>query len=102
MVQASIAAHEVCLHPEGFDWDCLVARAGAVDKPVAGRSPLRYYRLIELGALVVTTVQIDLPDSLAKEAAQAGLLTAEVMERLLREAMRQRAEKPSSCMRRLG
>lgn len=39
----------------------------------------------------MAAVQIELSDSFAKEAEQAGLLTAEVMERLLREAMRQRA-----------
>ena len=39
----------------------------------------------------MTTVQIELTDSLAKEAQQAGLLTTEVIESLLREAMRQRA-----------
>jgi hypothetical protein len=38
-----------------------------------------------------TQITLDLPDSLAKEAAQAGLLTTQAIEALLREAMRQRA-----------
>jgi DTW domain-containing protein YfiP len=65
-----------------------------IELPVRSLSEGRRFvtiALFELGAPVVTTVQIELPDSLAREAAQAGLLTAEVMERLLREAMRQRA-----------
>ena len=36
-------------------------------------------------------VKLDLPESLAKEAQQAGLLTPKAMERLLRDAMRRRA-----------
>jgi hypothetical protein len=36
-------------------------------------------------------VKLDLPDSLAKEAQQAGLLTSKAIERLLRDAMRRRA-----------
>lgn len=39
----------------------------------------------------MTTVQITLPDQLALDAQAAGLLTAEAMERLLREAMERRA-----------
>lgn len=35
-------------------------------------------------------VKLDLPDSLAKEAQQAGLLTSEAIERMLREAVRSR------------
>lgn len=35
-------------------------------------------------------VKLDLPESLAKEAQQAGLLAPEELERLLREAVRQR------------
>lgn len=34
---------------------------------------------------------VTLPDRLAKEAAQAGLLTSQAIENLLREAVRQRA-----------
>jgi len=37
----------------------------------------------------MTTVQITLPDALAQEAAQAGLLAPEKMERILRERLRQ-------------
>ena len=39
----------------------------------------------------MTTVQIELPDSLAKEARQAGLLEPEAIKSLLRQAVRQRA-----------
>lgn len=39
----------------------------------------------------MATVRIELPDSLAREAQQAGLLTPEAIEQLLREAMRRRA-----------
>ncbi|MCC6532191.1 MAG: hypothetical protein IT531_06560 [Burkholderiales bacterium] len=34
---------------------------------------------------------VNLPDSLAKEAKAAGLLTAEAIEKLLREAVRRKA-----------
>ncbi len=36
----------------------------------------------------MTTVQITLPDALAQEAAQAGLLTADKIEALLRQRLR--------------
>lgn len=36
-------------------------------------------------------VKLDLPESLAKEAQQAGLLTPKAIERLLREAVRRKA-----------
>jgi len=36
----------------------------------------------------MTTVQISLPDQLAQEAAQAGLLSPESIERLLRERLK--------------
>lgn len=36
-------------------------------------------------------VKLDLPEGLAKEAQQAGLLTPKAIERLLRDAMRRRA-----------
>lgn len=36
----------------------------------------------------MTTVQITLPDALAREAAMAGLLAPETIERLLREHLR--------------
>ena len=38
----------------------------------------------------MTTLEITLPDGLAKEAKDAGLLAPEVIEALLREAVRQR------------
>ena len=36
----------------------------------------------------MTTVQITLPDALAKEAANAGLLAPDKMEKILRERLR--------------
>ena len=36
----------------------------------------------------MTTVEINLPDALAKEAASAGLLTPRMIERILREQLR--------------
>ena len=36
----------------------------------------------------MTTVQITLPDALAQEAAKAGLLAPEKIERMLREGLR--------------
>lgn len=36
----------------------------------------------------MTTVQITLPDALAREAANAGLLEPQTMERILRERLR--------------
>ena len=41
---------------------------------------------------MATQVTISLPDSLAKEASQAGLLNTPVLEGLLREEMRRRAK----------
>lgn len=40
-----------------------------------------------------TEVTITLPDSLAREATQAGLLTTSVIEGLLREEIRRRAQR---------
>jgi hypothetical protein len=39
----------------------------------------------------MTTLTIDLPDNLAKQAKDAGLLTPEALARLLEEAMRRQA-----------
>ena len=39
----------------------------------------------------MTTVQINLPDELAQKAANAGLLSAEAMEAMLRDQLRRRA-----------
>ena len=36
----------------------------------------------------MTTLQITLPDALAQEAASAGLLVPEMLERILRERLR--------------
>ena len=40
----------------------------------------------------MTTVQITLPDQLAQEAQQAGLLSQPVIEKLLREQLRAKRE----------
>jgi hypothetical protein len=37
--------------------------------------------------MIMTTIQITLPDALAQEAAQAGLLAPEKIERILRESL---------------
>lgn len=39
----------------------------------------------------MTTLTIDLPDNLAEEAKQAGLLTPNAIESILRETLRHRA-----------
>ena len=39
----------------------------------------------------MTTIQIQLPDDLAQDAQAAGLLTADAIERLLRERLRRQA-----------
>lgn len=39
----------------------------------------------------MTTLEISLPDSLAKEAKAAGLLAPEAIEQMVREAIRRRA-----------
>jgi hypothetical protein len=39
----------------------------------------------------MTTIEIKLPDGLAEEAARAGLLAPEEIERMVREAIRRRA-----------
>jgi hypothetical protein len=39
----------------------------------------------------MTTVQINLPDELARDAQAAGLLTPEALEQMLREQLRRRA-----------
>lgn len=38
----------------------------------------------------MTTVQIELPDATARAAREAGLLTTEALERLLKEALRRK------------
>lgn len=38
----------------------------------------------------MTTVQLTLPDALAREAQEAGLLTPHALERLLQDALRRR------------
>lgn len=40
---------------------------------------------------MTTTILITLPDSVAREAQEAGLLTPDAIERLLREAVRRKA-----------
>jgi len=39
----------------------------------------------------VTTVQIELPEELARKAREAGLLTPETLERLIADALRRKA-----------
>lgn len=39
----------------------------------------------------MTTVQIELPDELARQAQEAGLLSPETLESLLRDQLRKRA-----------
>jgi sulfatase maturation enzyme AslB (radical SAM superfamily) len=46
----------------------------------------------------MTTVQITLPDELALKAANAGLLSPEAMEDMLREQLRRRAAEELSAM----
>jgi hypothetical protein len=51
----------------------------------------------------MTTVQITLPDQLAQEAQQAGLLSPEALEKWLREQLRaQRMNKLFSAMDRMA
>jgi len=45
-------------------------------------------------------VTIDLPDRLAREAQAAGLLTPQVLSRLLNDAMRRKARPNLSCSSR--
>lgn len=39
----------------------------------------------------MTTIQVDLPDATAQAAREAGLLTAQALERLLNDALRRKA-----------
>ena len=51
----------------------------------------------------MTTVQITLPDELAQEAKQAGLLTPELVEKWLREQLKsQRVDQLFSAMERMS
>ena len=51
----------------------------------------------------MTTVQINLPDQLAQEARQAGLLSPELLEKWLREQLKaQRANQLISAMDRMS
>jgi hypothetical protein len=51
----------------------------------------------------MATIEILLPDQLAQEAAQAGLLSPPVLERLLREQLRtQRIDQLFSAMERMS
>ncbi|MHB8447755.1 MAG: hypothetical protein ACYC9P_07505 [Rudaea sp.] len=51
----------------------------------------------------MTTVQITLPDALAQEAAQAGLLAADKIEALLRQHLRtERIERMQTVRAKLG
>ena len=54
-------------------------------------------------AMTTLEVRIDLPESLAKEAQQAGLLAPEELERLVREALRaKRVERLSKTREKLA
>ena len=46
---------------------------------------------LPLDSSVMATVQIELPEELARQAKEAGLLTANSIERVLREALRREA-----------
>jgi hypothetical protein len=46
----------------------------------------------------MTTVQITLPDDLAQKAANAGLLSPQAMEAMLRERLRRRAGEALQAM----
>lgn len=46
----------------------------------------------------MTTVQITLPDELAQKAANAGLLSPQAMEAMLRERLRRRAGEALQAM----
>lgn len=51
----------------------------------------------------MTTVQIELPDQLARDAQQAGLLSSEFLELWLREQLKaQRADQLFSAMDRMS
>jgi hypothetical protein len=51
----------------------------------------------------MTTVQINLPDQLAREAQRAGLLSSELLEKWLREQLKaQRAGQLFSAMDRMS
>jgi len=52
---------------------------------------------------MMTTVQITLPDALAQEAARAGLLVPEKLERILRERLRaERIERMKAARAKLA
>jgi hypothetical protein len=54
-------------------------------------------------AMTTLEVTLELPDSLAKEAQQAGLLTPEELERLVREALRaKRVQRLSKAREKLA
>ena len=50
----------------------------------------------------MTTVQITLPDELAQKAANAGLLSAEAMEAMLRDQLRRRSGEALQAIWRRG
>lgn len=51
----------------------------------------------------MTTLEVDLPESLAKEARAAGLLAPEALGRLLREALRaKRAQRLAAVREKLA
>ena len=48
----------------------------------------------------MTTIQLTLPDDLAKKATEAGLLSAEAIQEMLREQLRRRAGESLQAIRR--
>ena len=69
-----------------FDW-------GTV-KVKGRRGPLVFYSALTLERLkekIMTELKLTLPDSLARDARKAGLLTPKAIGELLRDAMRRRA-----------
>jgi hypothetical protein len=50
--------------------------------------------------LTMTTIQLTLPDDLAKKASEAGLLSAEAIQEMLREQLLRRAGESLQAIRR--
>ncbi len=58
---------------------------------------------IEIRGPIMTTVKIELPDQLVREAKRAGLLAPETIEKLLRERLRaERVERLREARRKLA
>jgi hypothetical protein len=58
---------------------------------------------LDIETIAMTTVQINLPDQLAREAQRAGLLSPELLEKWLREQLKaQRTDELFSAMDRMA